>query len=526
MRDFHRPNRSLAYGTKGMVCTSHAQASIDALEVLKAGGNAIDAAITASATLSVVEPGSTGIGGDCFAIVAKPGEKLAGINGSGRSPARLDPDRFLGGPALADTSVHTVTVPGAVDAWVSLSRKFGRFGFDRLLAPAIRHAEDGFVVTPRVAHDWSDDTRRIKDDAGARKHLLFAGNPPEEGQVVHLPALAAALKEIAKGGRDAFYKGRIAEDIVATCRHLGGAHTIEDLAAHECEWVDPITAAYKGLDIAEIPPNGHGITALILLNILRELGTTGDEPVSAQRYHLLMEAARQAYQVRDAFVADPQKAKVPVGHMLSAALARELASRIDPRQRRDDLGPVPRPRSSDTIYLSVVDRDGLAVSFINSVYHGFGSGITTDRYGIWLQNRGLGFSLERGHLNAIAPAKRPLHTIIPGMGMRGQEAEIVFGVMGGAYQPVGHATAITNMLDFGLDAQATLDAPRVFFDAQGLSLETTIPDAVRRDLERMGHRTAPAPKPFGGGQIIVIDRKRGILMGGSDPRKDGCALGW
>ncbi len=526
MRDFHKPLRSLAYGTKGMVCTSHAMATLDALDVLREGGSAVDAAIAASATLCVVEPGSTGIGGDCFALIAKPGEKLQGINGSGRSPARLDPERFIGGPPLADTSVHTVTVPGAIDAWEALRTRYGRLELARLLAPSIRHAADGFVVTPRVAYDWIDDAARIEGDAGARRHLLVSGGPPAEGHVMRLPALADSLRKIANGGRDAFYTGAIAEDMVATLDKLGGAHALEDFAAHKSEWVTPITTGYHGLDIAEIPPNGHGITALIILNILKRLQSRGTEPVSATRYHLLMEAARMAYAVRDAFVADQQKAKVPVEHMLSDKLSDELASRIDPTRRRDDLGPVPRPKKSDTIYLSIVDRDGLAVSFINSVYHGFGSGITTEKTGIWLQNRGLGFSLERGHLNQIAPAKRPLHTIIPGMGMRGPDAEIVFGVMGGHYQPVGHATALTNMLDFGLDAQAALDAPRVFFEGDGLVLETEVPDGVRRDLERMGHVTKHAAEPFGGGQIIVIDRQRGILKGGSDPRKDGLAAGF
>jgi gamma-glutamyltranspeptidase/glutathione hydrolase len=525
MRDFFKPHRSLAYGTRGMAATSHPLATLAALDALKAGGTAVDAAITASATLAVVEPHSTGIGGDCFAILWRERDGLRGLNGSGRSPARLDADRLIGGPPLADTSPLTVTVPGAIDAWDMLMRDYGKLGLERALQPAIDHAEDGFVVTPRVAFDWSDQVPRLERSAGSRQQLLIGGKPPAEGDRIRLPQLARTLRAIAKHGRDAFYEGEIADDIVRTLNAGGSAMSAEDLARHKGQWVDPITADYGGLDIAEIPPNGHGVTALIIMSILKRLEDRGGEAVSAKRYHLLMEAARLAYAVRNTFVADPEKADVPIEHLLSDALADELAQRIDPRRRRDDLGPVPRPRRSDTIYLSVVDGDGLAVSFINSVYFSFGTGLTTEKTGIWLQNRGLGFSLERGHPNVIAPGKRPLHTIIPGMALRHGKPEIVFGVMGGHFQPVGHATAITNMLDHGLDAQAALDSPRVFFDPNGLALERGVPESVKRDLEGMGHTTVWAAEPFGGGQIIAIDRKTGVLRGGSDPRKDGFAAG-
>jgi gamma-glutamyltranspeptidase/glutathione hydrolase len=525
MRNFFEPHRSLAYGTRGMAAASHPLATLAALDALQAGGSAVDAAIAASATLAVVEPQSTGIGGDCFAILWREKDGLRGINGSGRSPANLAADKLIGGPPLANTSALTVTVPGAVDAWDMLMRDYGKLGLEQALQPAIKHAEDGFLVTPRVASDWQREIVRLEQHAGARQQLLFGGKSPGEGDKVRLPLLAKTLRTIAKHGRDAFYEGEVAEDIVSTLQACGSAMSLQDLARHKGQWVDPITANYGGLDIAEIPPNGHGVTALIIMSILKRLGNRGTDPAGAARYHLLLEAARLAYAVRDTFVADPEKAHVPIGHLLSDALADELASRIDPKHRRDDLGPVPRPRTSDTIYLCVVDADGLAVSFINSVYFSFGSTITTGRTGIWLQNRGLGFSLQAGHPNVIAPGKRPLHTIIPGMALKGGKPEIVFGVMGGHYQPVGHATAITGMLDYGLDPQAALECPRVFFDAAGLSLERGVPASVKRDLEAMGHACVWAEEPFGGGQIIAIDRKTGVLRGGSDPRKDGIAVG-
>ena len=342
---------------------------------------------------------------------------------------------------------------------------------------------------------------------------------------MHSPALAQSLRAIAREGRRGFYEGAVAEDMVATLRALGGAHALEDFAGHRGQWVEPIAGAHAGLDLAEIPPNGHGVTALVILAILDRLGVKPDGPVTARRYHLLIEAARQAYRARDTFIADPEKADVPLAHLLSGALADELASRIDPDRRRADLGPVPPPPGSDTIYLSVVDRDGMAVSFINSVFWSFGSAIVSEKTGIALQNRGCGFVLSRGHRNVLAPAKRPLHTIIPAMATRNGEAEICFGVMGGAYQPVGHVTAFTNMVDFGLDPQAALDAPRCFFEGDSLVAEHGVPDDVAATLGAMGHAVVRPDEPLGGGQIIRIDRARGVLIGGSDPRKDGFVAG-
>lgn len=508
-----------------MAATSHPDATLAALDVLKAGGNAVDAAVTAAAVLAVVEPQSTGIGGDCFAIIAKPGHKLLGFNGSGRSPRGLDAEALLAKGRIETSSPHSVTVPGAIDAWDQMLRAHGTIGLDRALAPAIRFAEEGFVVAPRVAFDWATDRELIELREGSRQHLRLAGRVPAEGEVMRFPALAQSLRAIAREGRDAFYSGALAEDMVGDLRALGGSHRLEDFAAHRGEWVTPITAPFSGLDIAELPPNGHGITALVLLNILKHLPDRGSEPLSVRRTHLLLEAARAAYAVRDTFVADPAVSHVPVEHMLSDAFARELAARIDPARRSPAIGRIPQPRKSDTVYLAVAEASGLAVSFINSVYWSFGSGIVTRKTGITLQNRGCCFSLKPGHPNVVAPGKRPLHTIIPGMALKAGAPEIVFGVMGGDYQPLGHAHVLSSMLEHGLDPQAAVDLPRAFFDPEGLVLETGYPDDMARQLQNMGHRISRSPEPFGGGQIIVYDRRNGVLRGASDPRKDGWAAG-
>ena len=530
MRDFQRSGRSLAYGTRAMAATSQPEATLAALDVLKAGGNAVDAAVTAAAVLAVVEPQSTGIGGDCFVLMHVPGQGLKGFNGSGRSPLGLDAEAIIACGALEHFSPHTVTIPGAIDAWDQVLRAHGTWGLDRALAPAIRYAEQGFVVTPRVAFDWAMERALIERRDGSKQHLRLNGRIPVEGDVMRFPALATTLKAIVARGRDAFYSGAIAEDMVGDLRALGGSHCLDDFAAHRGEWVTPIGTAYPAdggpMDVAELPPNGHGVTALVLLNILKHLPPRGADPLSATRIHLTLEAARAAYAVRDRFVADPQTGDIPLEHMLSDALARDLAARIHPNRRSTDLGPVPEPKKSDTVYLAVAEASGLAVSFINSTYWSFGSGIVTRKTGVTLQNRGHCFSLTRGHPNVVAPGKRPLHTIIPGLATRHGRPEIVFGVMGGDYQPLGHAHVITSVLEHGLDAQAAVDLPRVFFDAHGLALETGVPDGVATQLRAMGHTIARAAQPFGGGQIIVYDYEAGVIKGASDPRKDGFAAGF
>jgi gamma-glutamyltranspeptidase/glutathione hydrolase len=531
MRSFHSPGRSLVYGRRAMCATSHPAASLTAVEVLRQGGNAVDAAIATAAVLAIVEPHMTGIGGDCFALIAKPGaKKLIGLNASGRAPkaataawlakanlARIEPD-----------SPHAVTVPGAIGGWMRLVEDHGTWEIERVLQPAIALAQEGFVVAPRVASDWARNVAKISRNAGAKKHLLKGGRAPEVGEIVRFPALAATLKRIARDGRDGFYKGESAKDMVAELKALGGLHTLEDFAnqAESASYVTPISVPYRGVELVELPPSNHGIVALITLKMLERLGKLPPEPVSAERYHLLMEVARLAFAMRDAFVADPDMAKVPVDHMLDDEVIGKLVARVDRKKKSAQLGPLPQPAGSDTVYFSIVDEKGMAVSFINSLFDEFGSGIVTSKTGIVLHNRGKGFVTDPHHPNCIAPRKRPLHTLVPAMVLKDGKPLMAFGVMGAHFQPMGHVYVMSNMFEYGMDAQEALDAPRVFFEGDALLVEETVPEEVVAGLKRLGHRVERKATPWGGGQIVVMDRERGVLAGASDPRKDGLALGY
>jgi gamma-glutamyltranspeptidase/glutathione hydrolase len=526
IRDFHLPGRSPVYAREGMAATSHPLASLAAIEALKAGGSAADAAIAAVAVLCVVEPAMTGIGGDCFCLVAKPDTPVWGYNGSGRAAAGVTTDKLLaqGMRAISVTSPHAVTVPGAIEAWEAILKAHGRFGLDRALAPAIRHAEDGFVVAPRVGYDWGGLVEKLSRHPGAAKHYLANGAAPGIGSVVRFPALAATLKAIAAGGAKAFYEGPIAADIATTVAASGGFLAAEDLARHHGDVVTPISTNYRGLDVVELPPNGQGLTALVLLNILEQFALGKLAPDGPERLHLMLEAARLAFGVRDTHIADPATMREPVAGLLDKAFAKKLARLIDP-DKRVALPKAPKP-GSDTIYLTVVDRDRTAVSFINSLYSAFGTGICTEKTGIMLHNRGSGFVVDPEHPNTIAPGKRPMHTIIPALAMRDGRCAMPFGVMGADYQPMGHTQVVTNMVDYGMDVQAAIDAPRMFYEGETTMVERAVPAATVAGLKSRGHDVALRPAPLGGGQAIVIDWERGVLIGGSDPRKDGCALGY
>ncbi|MEL6375193.1 MAG: gamma-glutamyltransferase family protein [Pseudomonadota bacterium] len=531
MRNFHDPGRSAAYASTAMCATSHPMASLTAVETLKAGGNAMDAALAASAVLTVVEPHMTGIGGDCFAMIAAPDGSLHALNASGRAPeaATLEALRAKGVTSLEMGSAHAVTVPGAIDGWVRLNADWGRKPLAELLTPAIMMAREGTPVAPRVARDWAAQVDKLSGDEGARAHLLVDGAAPRVGDVMRYEGLARALEAIAQKGRAGFYEGAVAADIIATLQAGGGLHTHDDLASQASTYVAPIAVDYGGLRLHELPPNNHGIVALMILRLIETLKakvTLPDDPKAAARYHLMIEAARLAYAARDAFVADPDQADVPVGHLLSDHLIDTLAARIDPAARTADLGPIPEPAGTDTIYLSVVDGDGMAVSFINSVFSAFGSGIVTREFGFALHNRGQGFSMDAGHPNVIAPRKRPMHTLVPAIATKDGQPVLSFGVMGAAFQPIGHAYVMTNMLDYGMDPQEALDHPRVFFDGDQVGCERTVPRATIDGLQAMGHDAVYVDDPWGGGQIVQIDRARGTLIGASDPRKDGIALGY
>ncbi len=526
MRDFHLPGRSPVYACDGMAATSHPLATQAAIETLRAGGTAADAAVTALATLCVVEPHMTGIGGDCFCLVAKPGVPVWGYNGSGRSGAAADLEG-LRGQGLREIGINSpfsVTVPGAIEAWAAILAAHGRFGLDRALAPAIRYAEDGFPVAPRVALDWSLAVERLAKDPGAVRHFLVGGRAPAVGDVVRFPALGATLKTVAERGARAFYEGPIADDIAATAAARGGVLAAQDLAEHSGNTADPVSTSYRGLDVVELPPNTQGMTALVILNILERFALAELDPAGPERLHLMLEASRIAYAVRDAYVADPAFMRSSVEALIGKVYAGRLAAQIDPA-RRIALPPVPAPESN-TVYLTVVDRDRTAVSLINSLYSSFGAAIATEKTGIMLQNRGACFVLEPGHPNAYGPRKRPLHTIVPALALRNGRCELSFGVMGGHYQATGHAHLISNLLDSGMDVQEAIDAPRVFFEGETTLVEHGVSPAQREGLAVRGHRVAVRPLPLGGGQAIGIDWERGVLIGGTDPRKDGCAIGY
>ena len=524
-RDFQLPGRSPVISCEGMAATSHPLATLAAIDVLRAGGTAADAAVTAVAALCVIEPHMTGIGGDCFCLVSEPGKPVWGYNGSGRAGAKAS-DHALRAKGLTEigNSIHAVTVPGAIDAWEAILKAHGRFGLDRALAPAIKYAENGFPVAARVAWDWQRHVGKLRADPGASKHYLFGGNAPKEGDVIRLPALAATLKTIAAKGARAFYEGEIAEDMAKTIAARGSFLTPDDFFRHGGEVVAPISTNYRGLDIVEIPPNTQGLAALVMLNVLENFDLASLDPLGADRFHRVLEAARLGYAIRDSHIADAAHMRAPVAGFLDKNFSKKLASLIDPKKRAKlPAAPVP---GNDTVYLTVVDRDKRAVSFINSLYSSFGVGICTEKSGIMLTNRGACFTLEPDHPNTFGPNKRPMHTIIPAIAMRNGRCDMSFGVMGAHYQPMGHVQIVTNMVDFGMDVQEAIDSPRFFFEGEKTDVERGPPAATIEGLKARGHDVVMATSPWGGAQTIKIDWDRGVLIGGSEPRKDGCALGY
>ena len=526
MRDFNVPGRSAAMAAHGMAATSHPMATLAALDVLRAGGNAADAAIAAVAVQCVAEPESTGIGGDCFILYSRAGAVPVALNGSGRAPAKANVEWYVehGIREIEVPTPHAVTVPGAVDAWCMFNREHGTRPLAELLEPAARLAEEGYVVTPRVADDWRRAQAKLRDPVTAAL-FLPGGRPPAAGDRMANPPLAATLRRIGREGREAFYAGAVMHDIVSRLKVLGGLHEEEDFAAQLSTWVEPITASYRGYEVYECPPNGQGMAALMMLRTLAGYALDGDSFSEADRLHLLAEANKAAYWVRDNFICDPEHVPVDVEGFLSEARAERTRRSI----RLDRAMPGPRwgeIEHKDTVYLCVVDRDGNACSFINSLFSAFGSGIVAPQSGVLLHNRGTGFRTLPGHPNAIAPRKRPFHTIIPGMLVKDGRAVMPFGVMGGHYQAMGHAHFLHRLLDRGMDPQQAAEAPRILALNGALQVEKAVPEPIVADLARRGHDIEVQEVPLGGCQAIWIDHERGVLIGGSEPRKDGLALGY
>jgi gamma-glutamyltranspeptidase/glutathione hydrolase len=528
MRDFHLLGRSTAYGVQGMAATSTPLATLTALDVLRSGGNAVDAALAAVAVQCVAEPAMTGIGGDCFALVAPASGGVVAINGSGRAPAAATVERLLGEGLreIGPGSPHAVTVPGALRAWQLLAERFGTRPLGELLRPAIRLAEEGVPVGPRVAFDWRRAVRTLERSEGAKAFYLPGGRPPAEGRVVRFPVLARTLATVAERGVEAFYEGELAARMVATLREQGGLHEEADFAAQTAELVEPIHSAYRDVRVYECPPNGQGVVTLLLLNLLEgwPLGTL--DVLGAERLHLFAEASKLAFRDRDALLADPAALPVPVERLLDKAYAGRLRERIDPERALVELPPPLLEPHKDTTYLTVVDRDLNAVSLINSLFEAFGSGICCPETGVLFHNRGKSFRLDPRHPNAIGPGKRPMHTIIPAMAFKGGEAWLAFGVMGGHFQPMGQAQLLSAVVDHGLDLQAAVELPRFSAYPVDMEVERRVPAAARAGLQARGHAIVEPEAPLGGAQAILIDRKRGVLVGASDPRKDGLALGF
>ena len=528
------PQRSVVMARQGMVATSQPLAAEAGVSVLKKGGNALDAAIATSLALSVVEPVSTGIGGDAFLLYRRAADgRIYGVNGSGRCPEKLTLDalRARGIDGIPARGLASVTVPGAIDAFAEVLERHGTLSLAEVLEPAIYYASEGFPVSEIIATQWQLMTPLLAQYPASAATYLPDGKAPRAGDIHYQPNLAKTLKLIAAEGRDAFYQGDIARRIVEFSQENGGFFTLADFANHTTTWVEPISTDYRGHTVLELPPNGQGITALLALNVLEGFDVAAMDYGSPEYYHLLIEATKQAFADRSRYIADPEHAALPIEGLLSKAYAAERRQELQ-LDRASRYAPGEPASFSNTVYVSCVDKDRNVVSLIHSVFSNFGSGVVAGDTGICLQNRGSGFVADPSHPNALAPGKRPFHTIIPAMVLKEGRPWLTYGVMGGDMQAQGHIQVGVNMIDFGMNVQEAIEAPR--YRIQGgntVWLERAIAPSVRRQLSAMGHDVTPSeqvpPGPqYGGGQGILIDEERGALHGGSDPRKDGCAIGY
>jgi gamma-glutamyltranspeptidase/glutathione hydrolase len=534
--------RSVLHARHGMVAASHPLAAQIGIDVLKAGGTAVDAAIAVNAALGFLEPTACGIGGDLFAIVWSAEEgTLYGLNASGRSPRRLTADRV---PREDDGTIplytpHAWSVPGAVDGWFELHDRFGRLPMDKILAPAIRAADEGEPLPQIIAAAWVRGQEKFADKPGFAETFLPGGRAPGEGEVFRNPGLARAYRALAEHGRDAFYRGEVAQAVVDFSNRHGGFFTLQDLGEHRSEWVEPISTRYHGVTLYELPPNGQGLAALQMLNILETFDLEAMGRDSVEFWHTMVEAKKLAYEDRARYYADPAFADVPVEDLLSKDYAKQRAKLIDPGRAAKTLeAGQPRLSEGDTTYVTVADSEGNMVSLIQSNYTGFGSGHVVEGWGFGLQNRGALFNLNPESANYLEPGKRPFHTIIPAFAMKDGKPWLSFGVMGGAMQPQGHVQILVNLLHFGMNLQEAGDAPRFYHSGSSeptgttmttggiLYLETGVSDDIRRELTRRGHRLGGTIHSYGGYQAIARDPKTGVYSGASESRKDGCAIGY
>ena len=528
MRKIFKPGRSNIIAQNGMAATSQPLSTLEAISILKKGGNAVDAAIAASAVQAVVEPSSTGIGGDCFAIVAMNGKKPISVNGSGISPLKLNIDYLNKNKInkIENTSVHSVTIPGAVEAWYSMHQKFGKLRFAELFINAENYARNGFPVHEVESISWKKNINKLSKFRTTSKLFLKKNDSYKFGEIFKNIPLANTLNTIGKKGARGFYQSNIAKDMVRTLNSLGGLHTLADFEAQKTIFSDTISNKYKNFNLHQCPINGPGIIVLIMMELFERFNFNNLLPNSFERFHLQTEITKVAFEIKEAELGDPNFSKVDLKKFLKKDFIDLLYKKIkmnkiyDPKKAFVTAHP-------ETIYLTVVDKDLNAVSFINSLCYAFGSGISSSKTGVLFHNRGVNFRLQKDHPNSIDGHKRPLHTIIPAL-LTDKKNDVVFsfGVMGGQYQPVGQTHVLQNIYDFNMSVQEAIDFPRAFMINGNLKLEKGIPLKTYNKLKKLGHNVSYDNNSIGGGQGIIVDRKRGIMIGGSDPRKDGFALGY
>ena len=525
--------RSVVMAPRGMVASSQHLASLTGYKVLLRGGNAVDAAVAMVSTLSVVEPYSVGIGGDAFALIYLAREdKLIGMNASGRAPNKATRDWFYqqGIKTIPERGMLPVTVPGALHGWAQALERYGKLQLGDLLEDAIYYAENGFPVTQVIAGEWREMEGVLRSQEASSKTYLIDGKAPRQGQVFQNKELARTYGIIARDGIEAFYRGEIGEAIVESSRRNGGLLSHKDFEDHTTSWVEPIATDYRGCTVYELPPNGQGITALEMLNILEGYDIASLGPDSPEYVHLLIEVKKIAFGDRDNLIADPEFEDVPIAKLLSKGYAKQCRDRVDPEKAMVPPDPSPYAGDSDTVFVTAVDEDRNAVSFISSLFMAFGSSMVVDGTGIILQNRGKSFSLDPNHPNRLEPHKRPMHTIIPGMVFKEGNFLMGFGVMGGDMQPQGHVQFLINLVDFKMNLQQAVDAPRIrHMQGMEVYLEKGIAGEIASALKQKGHhivQESAAINQVGGGQAIYLDRGQNVLLGASDRRKDGCAIGY
>ena len=528
MRRIYETGRSNVLANNAMVATSQPLSSQEAINILKIGGNAVDAAIAASAVLSVTEPGSTGIGGDCFAIVKMENKKPISINGSGINPKNANLNYFKKNKidSIGLLSPHSVTIPGAVDAWFEMHKKFGKLDFEQLFITAENYARDGFPVHEIEAYYWKKNEAKLKKNKITKNEFLINNKAPTSGSKYRNVKLADTLNIIGRKGAKGFYEGDIAKDMVNSLNHLGGTHTEEDFYNQKTIFSDTLISKYKENFINLCPPNGPGVIVHLMMKLLEKFNWSNINYLDAKRFHIQAEVTKVCFEIKESIIADPNFSNINFDELISENSINNMFNKIS-LDRAYDAKEAYVTSHPETVYLTVVDKDLNSVSFINSICHAFGSGICSENTGVLFQNRGVNFRLEEGHPNCIDSNKRPLHTIIPGLLTNEKNQTVMsYGVMGGQYQPIGQAHVLQNIFEFGMNIQESIDTQRAFALNGKLKIEKSFSKTLINELSNLGHDIQVVEDGIGGGQGIIINRKDGILIGGSDPRKDGLAIGY